>query len=57
MSLAGGLFQPILGIVADHGPQGAFIVLAAIPLIAITFALALKEPAASTSDSQAHEPT
>jgi len=42
---AGGLFQPVLGVIADHhGPQGAFTVLALIPLIAIALALKLKEP-------------
>lgn len=43
---AGGLFQPVLGLVADHhGPQGTFAVLAVIPLIATGLALALDEPA------------
>ena len=42
---AGGLFMPLLGLVADHhGPYGVFIVLAAIPLIAIALALALRNP-------------
>ena len=42
---AGGLFQPVLGVIADHhGPQGAFTVLALVPLIAIALALKLKEP-------------
>lgn len=40
---AGGLFQPVLGIVADHhGPRGAFLVIAAIPLLAIALAFNLK---------------
>ena len=43
----GGLFQPVLGIIADHhGPQGAFTVLATIPLIAIVLATKLKQPVA-----------
>ncbi len=42
---AGGLFQPVLGIVADHyGPRGAFLVIAAIPLVAIALAFNLKPP-------------
>jgi FSR family fosmidomycin resistance protein-like MFS transporter len=43
---AGGLFMPLLGLVADHqGPRGAFIVLAVIPVIAIAVSAALREPA------------
>jgi FSR family fosmidomycin resistance protein-like MFS transporter len=46
---AGGLFQPVLGIVADHhGPQGAFVVIAVIPLIAIALAVNLKQPLLDT---------
>ena len=42
---AGGLFQPVLGVVADsHGPRGALLVIAAIPILAITLAFNLKEP-------------
>jgi FSR family fosmidomycin resistance protein-like MFS transporter len=42
---AGGLFQPVLGIVADHhGPRGAFLVIAAIPLVALALAFNLREP-------------
>jgi FSR family fosmidomycin resistance protein-like MFS transporter len=42
---AGGLFMPLLGLVADHhGPRGAFVVLTFIPLIAITVSTALREP-------------
>jgi MFS transporter, FSR family, fosmidomycin resistance protein len=42
---AGGLFMPLLGLVAGHhGPRGAFIVLTAIPLIAIAVSTALREP-------------
>jgi MFS transporter, FSR family, fosmidomycin resistance protein len=43
---AGGLFMPLLGLVADnHGPQGAFVVLATIPLLAIAASTLLREPA------------
>ena len=42
---AGGLAMPLLGLVADrHGPQGAFVVLALIPLLAIALSTALREP-------------
>jgi FSR family fosmidomycin resistance protein-like MFS transporter len=42
---AGGLFQPVLGIIADHhGPRGAFLVIAAIPIIAIALSFNLKKP-------------
>ncbi len=42
---AGGLFQPVLGVVADHhGPRGALLVIAAIPLVAIALAFRLREP-------------
>jgi MFS transporter, FSR family, fosmidomycin resistance protein len=47
---AGGLFMPVLGLVADrHGPQGAFIVLAVIPVIAIAISALLREPATPTA--------
>lgn len=43
---AGGLFLPLLGLVVDgHGPRGAFIVLAVIPVIAVAVSTALREPA------------
>jgi FSR family fosmidomycin resistance protein-like MFS transporter len=43
---AGSLFMPLLGLVADdHGPRGAFIVLATIPLLAIAVSAVLREPA------------
>ncbi len=43
---AGGLFMPLLGLVADHsGPRGVFVVLALIPLIAVAISTALREPA------------
>ena len=42
---AGGLFMPLLGLVADHnGPRGAFVVLAVIPVIAIAVSAVLREP-------------
>jgi FSR family fosmidomycin resistance protein-like MFS transporter len=42
---AGGLFQPVLGVVADHdGPKGALVVIALIPLLAIALAVNLKRP-------------
>ena len=42
---AGGLFQPVLGLVADHhGPRGAFVVIAFLPLVAIAMAFNLKSP-------------
>ena len=35
--------MPLLGLVADrHGPRGAFVVLAAIPLLAVTLSTALR---------------
>jgi FSR family fosmidomycin resistance protein-like MFS transporter len=43
---AGGLFMPLLGLVAEHhGPQGAIFVLAVVPVIAILVSAALREPA------------
>lgn len=42
---AGGLFMPLLGLVADHhGPRGALVVLAMVPVIAILLSTALREP-------------
>jgi FSR family fosmidomycin resistance protein-like MFS transporter len=42
---AGGLFMPVLGTIADHhGPQGALVVLAVIPLIAVALSSRLAEP-------------
>jgi FSR family fosmidomycin resistance protein-like MFS transporter len=42
---AGGLFMPLLGLVADHyGPRGAFIALAIVPLVAIAVSATLREP-------------
>jgi FSR family fosmidomycin resistance protein-like MFS transporter len=42
---AGGLFMPVLGAIADrHGPRGAFVVLAAVPLIAVALSSRLAEP-------------
>ena len=40
---AGGLFQPVLGVIADHhGPQGAFLMLALLPLLAIALSAGLR---------------
>jgi FSR family fosmidomycin resistance protein-like MFS transporter len=40
---AGGLFQPVLGVIADHhGPQGAFFTLAVMPLLAIVLSAGLR---------------
>jgi FSR family fosmidomycin resistance protein-like MFS transporter len=40
---AGGLFMPVLGIVAEHyGPHGVFVVLALIPLLAIAISAGLR---------------
>jgi MFS transporter, FSR family, fosmidomycin resistance protein len=42
---AGGLFMPLLGLVAEHhGPQGAILVLAVVPVISILVSTALREP-------------
>jgi len=42
---AGGLFLPILGLLADHhGPRGALIVLTILPLAAIAVSTLLHEP-------------
>lgn len=42
---AGGLFMPLLGLVADaHGPRGAFVLLTVIPVLAGALTLALREP-------------
>lgn len=47
---AGGLFQPVLGVVADHhGPRGALLVIAAIPLVAIALAFRLRAPGSGAS--------
>src|SRR5579875_2402936 len=42
---AGGLFMPLLGLVADHhGPRGSLVVLAVAPLVAVALSTALREP-------------
>lgn len=42
---AGGLLQPVLGLVADrYGPRGAFVVLAVLPLAALALASRLRDP-------------
>lgn len=55
---AGGLFMPLLGLVAEHhGPQGAIFVLAVVPVIAILVSAALREPARdpeAEQDAAAH---
>ena len=44
---AGGLFLPLLGLVAEaHGPRGALVVLAVVPLVAVVLSAFLREPAA-----------
>ena len=43
---AGGLFMPLLGLVADHrGPRGVLVVLAVIPIVAVAVSAVLREPA------------
>jgi FSR family fosmidomycin resistance protein-like MFS transporter len=50
---AGGLFLPLLGLVAErHGPEGALTVLAVVPLLAILLSAALREPAALRTASR-----
>jgi MFS transporter, FSR family, fosmidomycin resistance protein len=50
---AGGLFMPLLGLVAEHhGPQGAIFVLAVVPVIAILVSAALREPARDPETEQ-----
>jgi len=47
---AGGLFQPVLGVIADHhGPHGAFVALALLPLLAIALCVNLKPPGAAAA--------
>jgi FSR family fosmidomycin resistance protein-like MFS transporter len=42
---AGGLFQPVLGVIADHhGPRGAFVTLALLPLVAVALSAGLRPP-------------
>lgn len=51
---AGGLFLPVLGLVADlYGPRGALIVLATLPLIAIAVSALLREPPAPNQHESA----
>ncbi|GAB2734107.1 MFS transporter [Kitasatospora kifunensis] len=43
---AGGLFMPLLGLVAErHGPRGALVVLACVTVIAVLGSTVLREPA------------
>ncbi|ANH89818.1 MULTISPECIES: MFS transporter [unclassified Streptomyces] len=54
---AGGLFMPLLGLVAGHhGPRGALVVLAVVPVLAILLSTALREPAHDPADEPADEP-
>jgi MFS transporter, FSR family, fosmidomycin resistance protein len=54
---AGGLFMPLLGLVADrHGPRGAFLVLAVIPLLAVAISALLREPAHTGPDRAGGRP-
>ncbi|MEV4517361.1 MFS transporter [Dactylosporangium sp. NPDC049525] len=42
---AGGLGMPLLGLIAEqHGPRGAFIALAIVPVAAVALSAALREP-------------
>jgi FSR family fosmidomycin resistance protein-like MFS transporter len=42
---AGGLGMPLLGLIAEqHGPRGAFIALAVVPVLAVALSAALREP-------------
>jgi FSR family fosmidomycin resistance protein-like MFS transporter len=44
---AGGLFMPLLGLIAEHhGPKGALVALAVIPVVAMALSAALREPMA-----------
>jgi MFS family permease len=50
---AGGLFMPLLGLVAEHcGPQGVIFVLALMQVIAILASAALREPARDSEAGQ-----
>lgn len=55
---AGGLFIPLLGLIADgHGPRAALEVLALIPVIAIGASTLLREPRPVPAESADAEPT
>ena len=42
---AGGLFMPLLGLIATHyGPRGALAVLATVPVLAMLLSAFLREP-------------
>jgi MFS transporter, FSR family, fosmidomycin resistance protein len=42
---AGGLLMPVLGLVAEHhGPRGALVVLAIVPVAAVAVSAALRDP-------------
>jgi MFS transporter, FSR family, fosmidomycin resistance protein len=45
---AGGLGMPLLGFIAEqHGPRGAFVTLAVVPVLAVALSAALREPTAT----------
>ncbi|MGW4339038.1 MFS transporter [Rhodococcus koreensis] len=47
---AGGLFMPVLGVIADHnGPRGALITLVAFPIVAVAVSILLRTPEPSAS--------
>jgi FSR family fosmidomycin resistance protein-like MFS transporter len=50
----GGLFSPLLGLVADaHGPHGVLVVLLAVPPAAVLTGLMLRDPAATPREATA----
>ncbi|UWZ59501.1 MFS transporter [Dactylosporangium aurantiacum] len=51
---AGGLGMPLLGLIAEqHGPRGAFIALAVVPVAAVALSAALREPEAVPAEPPA----
>lgn len=47
---AGGLGMPLLGLIAEqHGPRGAFVALAIVPVVAVALSAALREPGQAAS--------
>jgi FSR family fosmidomycin resistance protein-like MFS transporter len=51
---AGGLGMPLLGLIAEHhGPRGAFIALAVVPVLAVALSTALREPEAAPREPEA----
>lgn len=54
---AGGLFMPLLGIIATyHGPRGALAVLATVPVLAMLLSAFLREPVQDESDTAEDAP-